>query len=803
MNSEKYTQMWGRIKEKTAKVKSELSEVVAAARERDNIIYAATSAAPPVIRIIKPALHMIAAFMLAGAGVTLGAYPFGIAFFAACGPTMVWAYVGAVLRVLIDGRDVLINLVAYTLSLILRLLIGTLYGGDERITHRIPEGSLRVRMAISVISAAALGAYSAIVGGFSLASLGNFVLMCTLCPSLTLLYYGALTEKKESFLRIYREAGEGAVAVSLVFALRGVAPLSIDLSILYAFVLTQWVTVRRGWIKGAVLGIFCGLALPVSLVPVFSLASVASGLLYRASPYFAISISVMVSLAWTVYAGGYRLVLSTSAGLVAGGIVTAALFASEILTSGERAKTGDAVPTEALLTAERGKSVAVGDRLSSEAEAFSGMSEMLFRLSDKLRQPSAYDIKQITESESSALCRKCRLRENCWVEHAAELSDAVSKMSETLHTSGVITGEDIPPELYDNCSQPEVVADRLNRGYAELLENLIERDKTEVMAFDYSAMSAVLRDVISQREGEYEINASLSAKLHDILRQNKISARRVCIFGERRRTVFISDIKLSGLHIGEDDLRRLAERSCGGRFSTPDFELAGAFINATLHSVRSYDVTLEKMQSKKDESAANGDAAVAFECRDDRYCVLLSDGMGSGREAALTSGMCALFIEKMMSAGNSASVTLKMLNCFLRARGSECSTTVDLLEFDLITGSARFIKSGAAPSYVVRGSNVYKISSRTIPVGIMRTLDAEETSIDLDVGDLVLLVSDGITKSEDDCAWLYSILSSSADRPAADTAAAVIREAERRWGRDDDATVCAVRITKPPREEAI
>lgn len=794
MNSEKYTRLWVRMKEKATELKNAVTDEFEVSRERDGTVLAALSAAPTLIRIATPALHLTAAFMFAGTGIMLGAYPFGIAFFAACGTTLPWAYAGAILRTLTDGRDVLINITVYTLVLILRLLARAL---SPDLGRKL-EDSLRIRMAISVIGALSLGAYSSIANGFSVSSLAGFVLMCTLCPALTFLYYGTLTEKREAFLSLYREAGEGAIAVSVIFALRGVAPLTIDLSALLAFVLTQYVTVRRGWIKGAVLGIFLGLALPVTIVPIYSLAAVAAGMLYRVSPYLALSTAVMSALSWTVYAGGYQVVIAYSAEIIIGGMLTASLFASDVLAVSEKVKVAEnTVPQEVLLVAERERNTSVSDHIISEADAFSGMSDMLFRLSDKVRRPSMYDIRQIAETESSSLCRRCRSREDCWVENAPALSDAVSKLTSTLHSSGVINKEDIPDELNDYCSQPEVFAERINQGYAKLLEDLIERDKTEVMAFDYSAMSAVLRDVIAQRDGEYEINATLSSQLSALLRENKISARRVCIFGERRKTVFISDIKLSGLHIGEDDLRRLTSRACGGIFSSPNFELSGSLVNATLTSARSYSVNFERVQSKKDESAANGDVTVGFECRDDRYCALLSDGMGSGREAALTSGMCALFIEKMMTAGNSASVTLKMLNCFLRARGSECSATVDLFDFDLITGKARFIKSGAAPSFVVRGTNVYKISSRTIPVGIMRALDAEETSIELYTDDIVVLVSDGITKCDEDCAWLYSMLVMSADRPIADTAAAIIREAERRSGHDDDATVCIVRITAP------
>ncbi len=807
MDSEKYEQLVSKVKVRASKLREQIKGGVASVFSRVGAPSSLTDAPSlgALLHILRPALFFIGAFLFAGTRTTLDTYPFGIAFFAASGALAPFAFAGAVLRVLIDMRDVLINLTVYSLLLALRLLAGTLYPADSdeeksgttALLRRL-EDSLRVRMAVSVIGALALGAYSVIAHGFSLTSLGSLLLMCSLCPALTFLYYGVMSERADALSKFYREVGEGAVAVSVVFSLSGVAPLSVDISVVAAFVMTQYATVKRGWIKGAVLGLFFGLSLPAALVPTFALAAVAAGILYRVSPYIAVSAAAMVSLSWIVYAGGYRDVLGNAAELILGGVITAALFFTDVLSilPKEKEKEEETVPSEVLLEAERGKTAAVEGRLSSGAEAFSGMSEVLFRLSDRLRRPSLYDIREMAEHESSLLCRKCRSREGCWVEHENELHDAIAALASQLHREGVITEDSIPEALTHLCRCPDSIVDTVNRGYASLLSGLIDRDKTEVMAFDYGAMSAVMRDVMKERSGEYEINAELSRTFSDALRENMISARRVCIFGERRKTVFISDIKLSGLHIGEDDLRRLAARVCGGEFSTPTFELSGPIVNATLKSAPARAVTFERAQSKMDESAANGDVAVGFDCRDDRYCALISDGMGSGREAALTSGMCALFIERMMAAGNSASVTLKMLNCLLRAKGSECSATVDLFDLDLLTGKARFIKSGAAPSFIVRGQNVYKISSRTVPVGIIRALDAEETSVDVAVGDIVVLVSDGITKCEEDCAWLYSMLSVCSDKPTSDIAHGILREAERRLGRGDDATVCILRITE-------
>ena len=92
-------------------------------------------------------------------------------------------------------------------------------------------------------------------------------------------------------------------------------------------------------------------------------------------------------------------------------------------------------------------------------------------------------------------------------------------------------------------------------------------------------------------------------------------------------------------------------------------------------------------------------------------------------------------------------------------RRPEASTTVDLLQVDLFTGDGVVFKLGAAPTYVRKGGTVRRISGASLPAG----LAAEERSapdrfpIHLSPGDCVLLVSDGVTGTEDD-SWLQERL---------------------------------------------
>ena len=138
-----------------------------------------------------------------------------------------------------------------------------------------------------------------------------------------------------------------------------------------------------------------------------------------------------------------------------------------------------------------------------------------------------------------------------------------------------------------------------------------------------------------------------------------------------------------------------------------------------------------------------------FETAQNYFYTLICDGMGSGREAAFTSRLAAIFIEKLMHCATPKNVTLEMLNAFLMSKTDETFTTVDLLEIDLLSGEAHFIKAGAAASYVLRGERLHRIESHTPPAGILRSMCAEQTTFRLLPGDFVILLSDGAETGED------------------------------------------------------
>ena len=144
-----------------------------------------------------------------------------------------------------------------------------------------------------------------------------------------------------------------------------------------------------------------------------------------------------------------------------------------------------------------------------------------------------------------------------------------------------------------------------------------------------------------------------------------------------------------------------------------------------------------------------------------------------------------------------------------RDYATEDFATVDLTVIDRQSCRARFYKMGAATSFIMRQGRVRKIKGAALPVGIIPRLRLTHISAVLKEGDLIVMVSDGITDADRDdpeACWLCDYLSQNIYKEDFDAgrlsarqiAADILKEAETRYGgrERDDLTVAAALIVK-------
>lgn len=143
--------------------------------------------------------------------------------------------------------------------------------------------------------------------------------------------------------------------------------------------------------------------------------------------------------------------------------------------------------------------------------------------------------------------------------------------------------------------------------------------------------------------------------------------------------------------------------------------------------------------------SANGDRCLRFAGTENRYYILLCDGMGTGMGAAEEGQMVSSILRRMLCAGFPAEYALRSVNSMAALRGRAGAFTADLAEIYLDSGKAQIYKWGAAPSYRLTQAGAEKIGTATPPPGLSVS-DTRETveKLSLCRGEVLILVSDGV-----------------------------------------------------------
>ena len=143
-----------------------------------------------------------------------------------------------------------------------------------------------------------------------------------------------------------------------------------------------------------------------------------------------------------------------------------------------------------------------------------------------------------------------------------------------------------------------------------------------------------------------------------------------------------------------------------------------------------------------------GDTAISSGLPDGSLALILSDGMGKGIRAAAMSRSVANRLRKNLKAGMAPANAIKEVNAYIVSHSeSENFATVDLLIIDRNTQRAKFYKMGAASSFVLRAGRVKRFEQAALPIGIIPKIRLTHITMQLRAGDIVLVVSDGITEA--------------------------------------------------------
>ena len=654
-----------------------------------------------------------------------------------------------------------------------------------------------------------------------------------------------LTEQDGGAARVWRQyhalpiVSVCVLVAASVFAARGFSfPLGgellrVETATLLGLVLTLFASSRLGVVPGVAVGVICGLSAEPRLSPVFILCAGCYALLRYVSHRAGVLGGCAVGAGWCAVVEGVSILATQLSAIL---LTVPVFFLTERLWSSLPQNRSASKPdleledftaaVSASLTAES-RAEAQRARMKALSDAFGSLSKRFYDLSSQLKRPRMLDLRRICDESFGKKCARCKNRDICWGTEYERTLEAQTRLAAQLHTGGKASAESLPDTLQDFCPYMEEIVTDINGRCARMTEILLKSEKTEVFAADYAAIASLLSDALEEdrrAEEDFACNREAADAIYDYLTAEGVRVQGVVVGGKRgsgRQRVIVRAMGFETVADRLPTVRARIGELVGSAMTAPAFDegedgdastvmtltseakLTVAYAGSTLPADHPDGAPLppplthETPAGTYDPPAVCGDHIALFKSAEACFYALISDGMGSGENASTTSDICAMFLEKMLSAGNRVEVSLRMLDSLIRSKNlgtdDECSATVDLMELDLMDGRAVFAKNGAAPTYVVREGTVYKLHAPTMPIGIVKDTPPRLLKFRTHPGDVVVMVSDGITLGNDECPWLIDLLSAPMPTNMDSLRRDIIKRALTA-GSEDDLSAIAIRV---------
>lgn len=442
-------------------------------------------------------------------------------------------------------------------------------------------------------------------------------------------------------------------------------------------------------------------------------------------------------------------------------------------------------------------------KLNLASDALLDVSGTVTQVSQELGKINAPDFKSVLSYIEQDACAGCKLRLHCWENKNSDTVEAIMKMI------NIVKGCDNDPkdnslnEFRGRCLRVKKMEDAVQNRYshyASLLaaENRIDEVR-QVVSEQFEGISAMLHELSSNisNEQQFDPNAAESAvsALKNIGIHTLECAAKVDKFGRlslEMKVALNNDTVLNRLQI-----MKILSIACERDFDSPNISKAGEYALLTINEHPNYRIDIGIEQHCAVTGSICGDAYKCFNDGKGHFIMILSDGMGTGGRAAVDGAMASGLMARLLKAGFGYDCSLKILNSSMLFKSSDESlATMDIASIDLFTGVTELYKAGAAPTLVRRNGRSGRAESRSLPIGILKEVSFDRAGIRLKSGDILLLVSDGVTF--DGTEWIREELENWRDGGAQDLAEHIGDCARRRCfnSRSDDITVLAAIIEK-------
>ena len=679
-----------------------------------------------------------------------GTYPFGFAILAGGRRETPFAFVGCIASVLLFMNANIVYLVAFIALFALRIA-GSAWLGETKTKKSLGKESkntifesffyenVTVRVALASLCVFVIGVLDVIANGYNYFYIFVLVFSTVLVGILTLAISGLFRKERDQQFFV----GVCALFLMIVLALSKKELFGLDVSIILTYSLVIYTSRFLGGASASALGALLGLCHSYEFSLCFAIMGIVSSLFWNFSYYFGIMCGALISVGYGIFVSGYEAIVYLLPEAVLSSLVMYSLLRFELLPRISRA-TNTVVPDAPRLALLEEKEMRFA-KTTSISDSLLALSELSQESGIRAKRLSLEECRSLCLETTEENCFSCPKKSICWERDISVTEDNISSLSDGIFAKNEVGYDDISEKFLHRCPNVDRIIASLNDSKRSFTEKSSRGDKLELCREGYDSMAKL----ISALNDDECDNSAITEKAERCIKKLGLRFDKIEIVGKREKTIIITGASVEGSKCSDVELKNELERALSMSLTQPYLESINKSDVIRLYTRERLDALEGFLSSPLDKNMPNGDTYSSIRTKNGKFYAILCDGMGSGESAKSTSSLCVSFLSRLLASSPRADVAISMLNTFIRAKGTECSSSVDIAEIDLYNGECSFIKSGACASFVKREDKVFCLSSKTAPIGILKTPDAEKLSLSLLPDDIIVMLSDGILSDDD------------------------------------------------------
>ncbi|WNQ11687.1 stage II sporulation protein E [Paenibacillus aurantius] len=404
--------------------------------------------------------------------------------------------------------------------------------------------------------------------------------------------------------------------------------------------------------------------------------------------------------------------------------------------------------------ARRVRDITAG-RVEQFSEVFRQLSKSFKQMTnDNPEAKREAEVEHFMNEVAQKACASCFKRKTCWNSQFYQTYKYMTEMMSAVEADEGFAKHEIPAEWKKACSKTEQVLPIMKQQFSLFQNNLQWKkqihESRQLVADQLIGVSQVMEDLAKEIKREGQELFLQEEQIRHALEELGLSIQGIDVISLEEGNV---EIEIIHQYVkGFDECRKiiapLLSDILGETITVKkehNAERGDGFGVVTFGSAKTYEVETGVAGAAKGGDLLSGDSFSTVELGNGKFAVALSDGMGNGERAREESSTALTILQQLLQSGMDERLAIKSVNSVLMLRSSdEIFATVDMALIDLYSAQTTFMKIGSTPSFIRRGNEVIPITANNLPVGILKEIEVDLVSVQLQPGDILIMMTDGI-----------------------------------------------------------